>query len=144
MIISAINAIVPMYLLEFWMRPRGFGGQDWYFAAWHYIVYGRVIYWGIPLVGLTMQIMGFEFMLSSVAFYISILSIPMLSLIGGIGEGLIQVAIKSYSENDTITLDEIKQVEYYYLVAAVATIATTESVRGGALNHANKLVEENI
>ena len=126
MVIAAVNAIVPMFLLEFWMRPRGFGSQNWYFAAWHYISYGRIIYWGVPLIGVSTQIMGFDFMKSSVAWYIAVLSLPTLSVIGTIGSILLQIGIKEYSENDTVPLDEIKQVEYYYIVAAVATIAITE------------------
>ena len=89
MVIACINAIVPMFLLEYWMRSRGFGGQDWYNAAWHYVAYGRFIYWGVPLIGVSVQIMGLDFMKSSVAWYIALLSLPTLSFIGTVGDILL-------------------------------------------------------
>ena len=39
-------------------------------------------------------------------------------------------------------LTEIEDVEYVYIVAAVATIAATEAVRDGAYRHAKKLADE--
>ena len=92
MMIAVSQASIPIFLLEYWMRPRGFGGQGWYEWAWHYISYGHSVFWGIPLAGLTAQIAGQDAMKGAVAAYIEILSIPELTAMGTVGALLLRAS----------------------------------------------------
>ena len=60
-------------------------------------------------------------------WYIETLSIPELTALFGIGEVLIRLSIYNYTENETVELKEIEQLEYAYLATTVATIVMVET-----------------
>ena len=133
MIIASVQAGVPIFLLEYWARPRGFDGQAWYEWAWHYISYGHFAFWGIPLSALVTWAAGSDSMLATLAWYIEVLSIPELAAMGTIGFLLLRASVAYYSENKTISREEVKNVEKWYYVNIVLVISFVEVIRPGAL-----------
>ena len=61
--IAFANFGAPVALLQAWAAPRGFGGQNWYAAAWQYMAYAHVAFWSPLVLGWTTQLLGSDAML---------------------------------------------------------------------------------
>ena len=131
-----------MFLLEYWMRPRGFGGQTWYLWAWQYVAYAHFAFWGTPILGFVSQAAGWDSILGTLVWYLEVLSIGELVALGAIAEIMLRISVMQYTKNDTIKLDEVKRVEQVYVTTYVMTVVLVENMREGALKHAKHLLEE--
>mmetsp|Transcript_11740 Transcript_11740/g.15948 ORF Transcript_11740/g.15948 Transcript_11740/m.15948 type:complete len:140 (+) Transcript_11740:118-537(+) len=137
MVLAAINGAGPMVALEYWMRPRGFGGQKWYEWAWMYIAYSHLAFWSTPLIGFATTVSGSDAMLTTVAWYIETLSIPELTALASMGELLLYLSLTWYEDNPDIKKSEIRDVLYGYTAVVVITAIIVETIRPGALAYAN-------
>ena len=142
MALIALNGFVPVGALEFYIRPKGFGGQGFYQAAWYYIAYGHFTFFATPLIAVGSYLVGGDGSLGTLVWYLKTLSIPELSALGVIGALLIRIAIWTYDDNTEVSKKDIEWLEYIYASTIVVTIILVESFREGAVVYAEELQVE--
>ena len=53
---AAVNGLVPVAALEYYYRPKGFGGQTYYMYAVQYIAYAHLAFWSTPMIAFATQL----------------------------------------------------------------------------------------
>ena len=140
--VCGVNAGVPVGLLEYFVRPRGFGGQSYYKFAWQYIAYAHLAFFSTPLIAYGTHLTGIDSTLGTLVWYVTSLSIAEITALASIGEVLIRMAIWNYSDNSVVEKKQIEWLEYGYVASMVATVVLVENFRDGAANYANQLLFE--